>query len=110
MLTALLILGLGLAPSLLSLWVMLRADAQAQARLQLVLESFSRRGMPTLQLASEQNYVEGLGFMIGDLTCRFNARSSYVRCAVNPIGPCQACSQYESMEMTLHGSKGDLGR
>lgn len=102
MLTALLILMLGLAPSLFSLWVMRRADAQAQARLQLVLESFSSRGLPNLRLSSDQTYVEGLGYITGDLTCRFNARSSYVRCAVNPSGPCQICSHYESIELSTH--------
>jgi Family of unknown function (DUF6464) len=98
-LTALLILMLGLAPSLFSLWVMRRADIQAQARLQFVLESFSSRGLPNLRLSSDQTYVEGLGYITGDLTCRFNARSSYVRCAVNPSGPCQICSHYESIEI-----------
>ncbi|MBN3993836.1 MAG: hypothetical protein HWQ36_25980 [Nostoc sp. NMS2] len=32
---------------------------------------------------------------IGDLTCINNARSSYLRCTVNPCGPCQGCKDYE---------------
>lgn len=32
---------------------------------------------------------------IGDETCYFNARSTYIRCAVNPEGPCEACSHYQ---------------
>ncbi len=28
---------------------------------------------------------------IGDITCEFNARSRYLRCTVNPNGPCEGC-------------------
>ena len=31
---------------------------------------------------------------IGDVTCRFNARSELMRCAVNPAGPCEGCGHY----------------
>lgn len=40
-------------------------------------------------------YVEGVGYVIGDLSCRYNAISSQLRCAVNPQGPCSECSSYE---------------
>ena len=33
---------------------------------------------------------------IGELSCKFNARSSHLRCAVNPSGPCEGCSSYEA--------------
>ena len=29
-------------------------------------------------------------------TCRFNARSAFLLCAVNPEGPCHSCPHYES--------------
>ncbi len=32
---------------------------------------------------------------IGDPTCRFNARSGILRCAVKPGGPCQGCAHWE---------------
>jgi hypothetical protein len=32
---------------------------------------------------------------IGDISCRFNAHSPYLRCAVNPSGPCENCSYYD---------------
>lgn len=35
-------------------------------------------------------------YYIGDLSCRFNARSPYIRCAINPHGPCRECSYYEA--------------
>ncbi len=34
--------------------------------------------------------------VIGDATCRYNARSELVRCAVNPAGPCQGCLYFEA--------------
>lgn len=29
-------------------------------------------------------------------TCKFNAQSRYLRCAVNPCGPCENCGLYEA--------------
>jgi Family of unknown function (DUF6464) len=34
-------------------------------------------------------------FGIGDLTCKYNARSPLIRCAVNPDGECEDCRHYE---------------
>lgn len=96
MLVAFLIVILGLTPSLLSLWVMRRAEAQAQERLRVAARAVANRQMPTLRLPPEYRYVEGVGYMIGDLSCQFNARSSYIRCAVNPSGPCEDCSHYQA--------------
>ena len=36
-------------------------------------------------------------WVIGDLTCRYNARSELLRCAVNPKGPCDRCSHYRAV-------------
>ena len=33
-------------------------------------------------------------WVIGDPSCRFNARSPLLRCAVLPEGPCERCSHY----------------
>jgi hypothetical protein len=97
-LVALLIVILGLTPSPFSLWMMRRAEAQAQERLRLALESIANRRFSALRLAGDQHYVEGVGYMIGDLTCQFNARSSYLRCAVNPSGPCETCRHYQGRQ------------
>jgi hypothetical protein len=92
----LLILFLGLTPSLLSIWAVQRADQR--------VSSYASRTSPTsapisYRLAQPRpldlHYVEGIGHMIGDLTCQFNARSSYIRCAVNPMGDCKTCLQYQ---------------
>lgn len=37
-------------------------------------------------------------YYIGDTTCANNARSPYIRCAINPSGPCDTCSHYEKQE------------
>ncbi len=31
-------------------------------------------------------------------TCRYNARSAFLLCAVNPSGPCVSCSHYAPLE------------
>jgi Family of unknown function (DUF6464) len=47
----------------------------------------------------DRYYLEGVGYLIGDISCVYNARSGYVRCAVNPSGPCEGCRFYESKEV-----------
>ena len=34
------------------------------------------------------------GWVIGDPSCRYNARSPLLRCAVLPAGPCERCAHY----------------
>ncbi|MEH1788412.1 MAG: DUF6464 family protein [Nostoc sp.] len=33
---------------------------------------------------------------IGDVSCEYNAKSKYLRCTVNPCGPCEGCQHYET--------------
>lgn len=44
----------------------------------------------------ERRYVQGVGVVVGDLSCEFNAKSPQLRCAVNPMGPCQGCLYYQA--------------
>ena len=37
-------------------------------------------------------------YFIGDTTCINNARSPYIRCAINPEGPCDGCIHYEKKQ------------
>jgi hypothetical protein len=46
------------------------------------------------QRPSERSLVDG-HWVIGDSSCRFNAQSELLRCAVNPEGPCSGCRFYE---------------
>lgn len=47
------------------------------------------------EAAGEQQLWQGR-WILGDVSCRFNARSELLRCAVNPAGPCEQCRFYES--------------
>lgn len=47
------------------------------------------------QQPAEKSLIHGR-WVLGDSSCRFNAHSELVRCAVNPSGPCEACRFYES--------------
>jgi Family of unknown function (DUF6464) len=38
----------------------------------------------------EQSLIDGQ-WVIGDATCKYNARSTLIRCAIHPIGPCEGC-------------------
>jgi Family of unknown function (DUF6464) len=42
----------------------------------------------------EEQYIEGIGYIIGDVSCKYNARSPYMRCAVNPSGLCEGCRDH----------------
>lgn len=105
MLEILWIFAVGLMPPLLSLWMMRRNQAQTQVKLRQAMSAANRvrtqhyitpqPGLPV----SDRYYLEGVGYLIGDITCQFNARSGYIRCAVNPHGPCQGCQHYQSVEI-----------
>lgn len=41
----------------------------------------------------EQSLVNG-EWIIGDATCIYSAKSSLIRCAINPTGPCDGCNDY----------------
>ncbi|MFN6572392.1 DUF6464 family protein [Dendronalium sp. ChiSLP03b] len=47
------------------------------------------------QLAEAMNRVHPQA--IGDVTCKFNARSPFLRCAINPSGNCQGCKDCQQI-------------
>ncbi|WP_159788665.1 DUF6464 family protein [Sodalinema gerasimenkoae] len=51
----------------------------------------------TAQRPEEMTCVDG-HWLIGDLSCRYNARSELMRCAINPQGPCAGCRHYEPLD------------
>jgi hypothetical protein len=97
-LETILVFVLGLTPPIFSLWVIQRSKKRAQARLREAMQAPLVRVMPTNQLPPDRYYLEGVGYLIGDITCQFNARSAYIRCAVNPSGPCEECHHYQPRE------------
>lgn len=67
-------------------------------RLTINESSSNRRFYKRMNRDPEEQYIEGVGYVIGDLTCTYNARSPYIRCAVNPDGLCQDCRHYHREE------------
>ncbi|NJP08120.1 MAG: hypothetical protein HC866_00465 [Leptolyngbyaceae cyanobacterium RU_5_1] len=54
---------------------------------------------------SERSMVNG-HWVMGDASCRFNACSALIRCAVNPEGPCGTCRYYERSQAVLDFGNG----
>jgi Family of unknown function (DUF6464) len=52
------------------------------------------------QPPSERTLMNGR-WVLGDATCRFNAHSELIRCAVSPEGPCGNCRFYEQKPATV---------
>jgi hypothetical protein len=80
------ILVLALVPVGISLWGVHRSGRRYRAHLQHIRQTPVR---PVAAYASP-----AVGLIIGDISCRYNARSPYLRCTVNPLGPCKTCRDY----------------
>ncbi len=94
---------IGLTPAAISLWVCLYSRQQLQQHFSIVAEQavherFQHR--PRRPYNPDEHYVEGIGLVIGDITCQLNARSPFLRCTANPYGPCKDCAEYEGREYT----------
>ena len=50
-----------------------------------------------MESMGDRTWYEG-GWVIGDIRCEFNARSSVLRCAVNPNGPCDRCPSFQTLQ------------
>ncbi|MFB2647029.1 DUF6464 family protein [Raphidiopsis sp. BLCC-F218] len=44
----------------------------------------------TAKRPSEKSFINGR-WVVGDASCKYNAHSEILRCAVNPDGPCNSC-------------------
>jgi hypothetical protein len=97
-LETLIVFTVALIPPVLSVWFVRQAETRARQQLSLAMERASMMPLRMPNLPPEVQYVEGVGELIGDITCKFNARSAYLRCAVNPDGPCQGCRYYQARE------------
>lgn len=93
MLYIILIFLISLLPSLLYLYLMTRMERDITYHRQ--RSRRYQRFIPPPPNA-DSYYVEGIGYLIGDISCQFNARSPYIRCAINPSGPCDSCRHYQS--------------
>lgn len=102
MLKILLVIAIGFLPSLFSLWLMRKTQVRTRSRFRRAAMTFPREQVRVNSNSgsSDRYYLEGVGYLIGDISCRYNARSGYLRCAVNPSGPCESCRYYEPRELT----------
>jgi Family of unknown function (DUF6464) len=100
-LKTLLVITVGFLPSLFSLWMIRKTHLRARSRMRQAAVNLSgvRVRQNIRSVEGDRYYLEGVGYLIGDISCKFNARSGYVRCAVNPDGPCQGCRHYEPREL-----------
>ncbi|NEP63491.1 MAG: hypothetical protein F6K31_42445 [Symploca sp. SIO2G7] len=86
----------GLVPPVISVWASHRAKQRIVERLNRIMETGYYPAIPSWrQRRPDEHYIDGIGLMIGDITCQLNARSPHIRCAVNPMGPCDDCRSFE---------------
>lgn len=80
---------ISLVPILLSLLILPKAKQRWQNNLTRARNQSQRRYQPL-----NRSSIPRSNPFIGDITCIHNARSPYLRCAINPQGPCQNCTDY----------------
>ena len=97
-----LILLLSILPSLAYLLVFRKAKERWQMRLrraQLSNSYYRERLDSDLYSESRSLYNDRrrpvTKYFIGDTNCINNAQSPYIRCAINPEGPCDECVHFE---------------
>ena len=100
-----LILLLSILPSLAYLLVFRKAKERWQMRLrraQLTNNSYYRERLHSDIYSEDSHSVYSdrrrpvTKYFIGDTNCINNAQSPYIRCAINPEGPCDECPHFET--------------
>jgi Family of unknown function (DUF6464) len=104
MLIAVLIIFIGIAWPILATWLSLRPNRRLYQRFEPISSPMldamvDERLRLWLNRDPDEHYVDGMGFVIGDITCELNAHSPLLRCAVNPQGPCAGCRDYQAKPM-----------
>lgn len=92
----LLIFLVSLTPFFLSLFLLRKAKRRLENDLRRVrnrVEQFHYDQGHQTRVSSYAN--------IGDLSCEYNARSPFLRCAINPSGPCQNCQHYRPRDKNV---------
>ncbi|MEH2393891.1 MAG: DUF6464 family protein [Nostoc sp.] len=62
-----------------------------------VFRQINRAGVTIDEFSSTLNNACQEPHSIGDVGCKWNARSPHLRCAINPSGECQGCKDYEKL-------------
>ncbi|TAE58852.1 MAG: hypothetical protein EAZ76_07500 [Nostocales cyanobacterium] len=105
MLKTIVLIIIGLLPSIWSLWVLRKKQERIRNRNRQIAQNYTPITEYIRPIEGDRYYLEGVGYLIGDISCKFNARSGYMRCAVNPSGPCENCRHYESQEVNNYQSQ-----
>ncbi|WP_413165714.1 DUF6464 family protein [Capilliphycus salinus ALCB114379] len=100
MFISLFILILGVSPAIIYWQFRQRIETRVIGQLSTVGTGLTVTHWRRSDLPPDAQYVEGVGYLIGDLSCQYNARSSYIRCAVNPSGPCEDCRFYQAKSLS----------
>jgi hypothetical protein len=92
------IFTVAMIPPVVSVWMMRQAQAEANSRLQQAIENVAIARLVRVDRHEDEppEFDEVLGEVLGDRSCQYNAHSPYIRCAVNPQGPCEGCPHYQS--------------
>lgn len=71
-----------------------RAKRQFNGRIRRIRQIITNR---SFRREHHENLLENDLYLpcIGDSSCEYNALSPYIRCAVNPSGPCEDCNHYK---------------
>lgn len=86
---------LSILPSLAYLIIVRKLNRRWRSRLRRVRVLNRHRERDLLNLYSRDYHQRLPKRYIGNARCQYNALSPYVRCAVNPSGPCRECSHYQ---------------
>lgn len=89
------LLVLGILPSVTYLFIVQKLNRRWQNRLRNVRMLNSYRDRDFFAVYYRERRRELSKRYIGDPSCRYNAHSPYIRCAVNPHGPCKGCFHYQ---------------
>ena len=97
MLKTLVVIAIGFLPSLFSLWVMRKQRWQRQSQIRRYATRFNadRIRENTRSVPGDRYYLEGVGYLIGDISCQYN-----------PEGPCENCRFYEPRQEVTYTKKG----
>ncbi len=91
-----LILFLSILPSIVYLLIFRKVKRQWRSRLRRArLMTVENRPDSLPSYYHDDRASEATRYFIGDTSCLYNAHSPYMRCAVNPSGPCKDCSHYQ---------------
>ena len=72
----------------------IKSDSESLREMCDVFRRINNTGVTIDEFSSALNNACLEPRFIGDVTCKNNARSPYLRCAINPDGPCHECKNY----------------